>query len=60
MSDKYYNLKEISCLIKTPIPYLRKMINEHKLNAHFIGKQYIVSENSLKEFINLRSVKNDR
>lgn len=60
MSNKYYDLKEISCLIKTPIAYLRKMINKNKLKAHFIGKQYIVSEESLKDFINLRNIKNDR
>ena len=27
MKDKYYTLKEISIMIITPIPYLRKLIN---------------------------------
>ena len=44
MSNQYYTLKEISCLLKTPIPYLRKMIKNHTLKAHFIGRQYIVSQ----------------
>ena len=48
----YYNLKDISILIKTPIPYLRKMIKEHKLIASFIGRQYVVSDNDLKIYIN--------
>ncbi|MGN1370677.1 MAG: hypothetical protein ACI4XM_00140 [Candidatus Coprovivens sp.] len=60
MSDKYYTLKEISCLIKTPILYLRKIVKEHKLKGHFIGRQYIVSEKELKDFINSVGVKNER
>ena len=43
MSDNYYTLKEISLKIKTPVLYLRKMIRQKQLKAHFIGKQYGVS-----------------
>lgn len=60
MSDKYYTLKEISSLIQTPIPYLRKLIKEHKLNGKFLGRQYIVSDDELKRFINSLGVKNER
>lgn len=57
----YYTLKEISSLIKTPIPYLRRMINEHKLVASYIGKSYIVSDEDLTKFINnCKGVKNER
>ena len=62
MKEKaYYTLKEISSLIKTPIPYLRRMINEHKLVASYIGKSYIVSEEDLSKFItNCKGAKNER
>lgn len=51
MSEKYYTLKQVSELLITPVPYLRYLIKEHKLKAHFIGRQYIVSEEDLKRFI---------
>lgn len=60
MSDKFHTLKDISSLLKTPIPYLRKLIKEHKLKGKFIGRQYIVSDEELKRFINSLGVKNER
>ena len=61
MNENYYTLKEISFRIKTPIPYLRRMINEHKLVASYIGKSYIVSEEDLSKFItNCKGAKNER
>ena len=57
---KYYSLKQISEMIITPIPYLRKLIKKHKLNGLFVGRQYIVSEEDLKKFINSLGVKNER
>ena len=57
MEDKFYNLKQVSELLITPIPYLRKLIKEEKLKAHYIGRQYIISEKELKEFINTLGVK---
>ena len=60
MSDKYYTLKDISCLLHTPIPYLRKLIKEHKLKGKFLGRHYIVSNEELKMFINSLGVKNER
>ena len=57
MGNHYYTLKEISCLLQTPIPYLRKLIKEHKINGKFIGRQYIVSDEELKRFINSLGVK---
>ena len=60
MSNQYYTLKEISCLLKTPIPYLRKMIKDHTLKAHFIGRQYIVSQEDLKKCLDNLGVKNER
>ena len=55
----YYTLKETSSLIKTPIPYLRKLIKEKKLKGCFIGRQYIVREQDLKLFISKLGVKNE-
>ena len=57
MEDKYYNLKQVSELLITPIPYLRKLIKEDKLKGHFIGRQYIISQKELKEFIDTLGVK---
>ena len=57
MEDKFYNLKQVSDLLITPIPYLRKLIKEKKLKGHYIGRQYIISEKELKEFINTLGVK---
>ena len=48
----------MSEMILTPIPYLRKLIKEHKLKGRFIGRQYIVSEKDLNIFINSLGVKN--
>ena len=57
MEDKFYNLKQVSELLITPIPYLRKLIKDKKLKGHYIGRQYIISEKELKEFINTLGVK---
>lgn len=57
---RYYNLQQISEMLLTPIPYLRTLIKKHKLKGLFIGRQYIVSEIDLKNFINSLGVKNER
>ena len=57
---KYYTLKQVSEMILTPIPYLRKLIKEHKFKGRFIGRQYIVEEKDLNIFINSLGVKNER
>lgn len=57
---KFYNLQQVSEILLTPIPYLRTLIKEHKLKGKFIGRQYIVSDEELKRFINSFGVKNER
>ena len=57
---KFYNLQQVSEMLLTPIPYLRKLIKEHKLKGLFIGRQYIISENDLKDFVSSLGVKNER
>ncbi len=59
MSDKYYTLKQVSDLLITPVPYLRCLIKSHKLKAKFIGRQYIIAEEDLKDFLNSLGVKNE-
>ena len=60
LEQKCYNLKQASILINTPVPYLRKMIKEHKLKGHFIGRQYVVYESELNDFVKSCGVKNER
>lgn len=57
---KFYNLQQVSEIILTPIPYLRKLIKQHKLNGLFIGRQYIISDDELRRFIKSLGVKNER
>ena len=59
MKDKYYTLKEISVMLITPIPSLRKLVKEKKLKGCFIGRQYIVREQDLKNFLSKLGVKNE-
>ena len=56
--DYYFTTKEISLLLKTPIQYIRKMIREKKIIAYKIGKQYVVKEQDLNNYLN--SVKYER
>lgn len=61
MNNVYYDLKQVSALLKTNVSYLRKLIKRHELKAIFIGRQYLIDKEDLKEFIkNSRSVKNER
>lgn len=60
IDTKFYTLKEVNVLIKTPVPYLRKLIKEHKLKGKFIGRQYIIDEKDLKMFINSLGIKNEK
>ena len=56
--DYYFTTKEISLLLKTPIQYIRKMIREQKIIAYKIGKQYVVKEQDLNNYLD--SVKYER
>lgn len=60
MNNTYYTLKEVSERLKTPIAFLRKEIKGKKLKAHFIGRQYILSDDEIKKYILLRGIKNVR
>ena len=56
--DYYFTTKEISLLLKTPIQYIRKIIREKKIIAYKIGKQYVVKEQDLNNYLD--SVKYER
>ncbi len=56
--DYYFTSKEVSTLLKTPIAYIRKMIRKEKLKAYKIGRQYIIKEQDLNNY--LASVKYER
>lgn len=61
MNNVYYDLKQVSALLKTNVPYLRKLIKRHELKALFIGRQYLIDKEDSKEFINnSRRIKNER
>ena len=61
-SDKdmeyYFTTKEISLLLKTPIQFIRKMILEKRIIAYKVGRQYIVREQDLNNYLD--SVKYER
>ena len=46
-----FTTKEISLLLKTPIQYIRKMIREQKIIAYKIGKQYVIKEQDLNNYL---------
>ena len=56
--DYYFTTKEISLLLKTPIQFIRKMIREEKIIAYKIGRQYVVKEQDLNNYLD--SVKYER
>ena len=49
--DYYFTTKEISLLLKTPIQFIRKMIREKKIIAYKIGRQYVVKEQDLNNYL---------
>ena len=49
--DYYFTTKEISLLLKTPIQFIRKMIREKRISAYKVGRQYIVKEQDLNNYI---------
>ena len=49
--DYYFTTIEISLLLKTPIQFIRKMIREEKIIAYKIGRQYVVKEQDLNNYL---------
>ena len=53
---KFYTTKEISCILGLSIKTVQKLIRERQLQAFRVGGRYLVSEDILKEYINVRKV----
>lgn len=53
---KFYTTKEISCILGLSIKTIQKLIREKQLQAYRVGGSYLVSEETLKEYINNRKV----
>lgn len=53
---KFYTTKEISCILGLSIKTVQKLIRERQLQAFRVGSRYLVSEDILKEYINVRKV----
>ena len=49
---KYYNTKELSEMPSLHIKTIQKMIREGRLKGNKIGKNYHVSEDNLKLYLN--------
>ncbi len=60
MKEEYFTLQEVSNKLKTPVAYLRKMIKEHRLKAHLMGRNYKCTESEVNEYVKSCGVKNDR
>ena len=56
--EYYFTTKEISLLLKTPIQFIRKMIREKRIIDYKVGRQYIVKEQDLNNYLD--SVKYER
>ena len=56
--EYYFTTKEISLLLKTPIQFIRKIIREKRIIAYKVGRQYIVKEQDLNNYLD--SVKYER
>ncbi len=54
---KVYDLKELAELLKMNIRTLQKYVREGKLKASKVGTHYIITEESLKEFLEAQEVK---
>lgn len=49
--EKYYRLIELTELLGLHIATLRKKIKENRLKGKKIGREYIIREDALKDFL---------
>ena len=54
---KVYELKEVCDLLKINLQVLRRYIKDSEIKASKIGRKYIITEESLKDFIKQNEVK---
>lgn len=53
---KFYTTKEISCILGVNVKTIQRLIREHKLEAFRVANRYLVSESTLKEYIENKKV----
>lgn len=56
-SLKVYELKEVCELLKINLRVLRRYIKDGEIKASKIGRKYIITEASLKDFLERNEVK---
>lgn len=54
---KYYDLRELTSILRLNIFTLRRYVREGRLRAIKIGRNYRVTENALKEFLSCLETK---
>lgn len=54
---KVYELKEVCELLKINLQVLRRYIKDGEIKASKIGRKYIITEESLRDFIKKNEVK---
>lgn len=56
MGKDFYNLQEIAELLNMNLQTIRKYVRAGELKASKIGKQYIVTKENLKAFIDSKQI----
>lgn len=51
---KLYNIKELSEFLQTTPQTIRKYLNEGRLKGNKIGGKWLVTEEALKEFLEVK------
>jgi len=49
---KVYSLPEVSELLDITYPTVRKYVNEGKLRSQRVGRSYLVTDESIRNFLN--------
>lgn len=56
MEKDFYNLQEIAELLNMNLQTIRKYVRAGELKASKIGKQYIITKENLKAFIDSKQI----
>ncbi len=56
---KVYSLPEVSKLLDITYPTVRKYVNEGKLRSQRVGRGYLVTDESIRNFLNAENNSSD-
>jgi len=56
---KVYSLPEVSKLLDITYPTVRKYVNEGRLRSQRVGRGYLVTDESIRNFLNAENNLND-